>query len=72
MYRLHEQLLASQGLYSRKLVVCKYRIKWVEHVARIKEIRITYNILIGKRKEKSHLRDLGIDRRTKLKLILKE
>jgi hypothetical protein len=48
MSGLPEGPLPSQGLYSRKLVIWKYRMKCVEHVARMKEIRITNNILTVK------------------------
>jgi hypothetical protein len=41
------------------------------HVKRMGEVRSAYVVLVGRFERKNHLRDLDIDRRIILKLILK-
>jgi hypothetical protein len=44
-------------------------MRWMGHVACMREMRNVYTILVGKPEEKNHLEDLGIDRRIILKWI---
>jgi hypothetical protein len=46
------------------------RMRWAGHMARIGEGRNVYRILVGKQKEKDHLKDQGVDGRMGLKLTL--
>jgi hypothetical protein len=39
------------------------RMRWAGHVARMGEGRNGYRVLVGKRKEKNHLEDQGVDGR---------
>jgi hypothetical protein len=52
--------------------VMKSRMRWVGHVARMEEMRNSYNILIGKSERKNHLEDLGIDGGIILEWILEK
>ena len=37
------------------------RMRWAGHVARMGEERVVYRVLVGKRRERDHLGDLGVD-----------
>jgi hypothetical protein len=53
-------------------VIKSRRIRWVEHVICIGEMRNAYKILVRKPEGKSPLKDLGIDGRIILEWILGE
>jgi hypothetical protein len=46
------------------------RMRWAGHVARIREGRNVYRVLVGKPEGKNHLKDQGVDGRMGLKRTL--
>jgi hypothetical protein len=50
-------------------VIKSRRLRWVGHVARIRESRDAYKALVGKPRDGDHLKDPGIDGRIILKRI---
>jgi hypothetical protein len=48
------------------------RMKWVGHVARVRESRDAYRVLVGKLSERDHLEDLSLDGRIVLKWVFKK
>jgi hypothetical protein len=44
-------------------VIKSRRMRWAGHVARIGEMRNAYNLLIGKHERKSHLENLGVNKK---------
>jgi hypothetical protein len=66
--RLHNEEL--HNLYASSIRVIKSRkIMWPVHVARMGEMRYTYNILVGKPERRSHSEDLGVDGKKILEFI---
>jgi hypothetical protein len=60
--RLHNEGL--NDLYSSPnivRVIKSIRMRWAGHVARMDEERGVYRVLVGKRRERDHWRDLGLD-----------
>jgi hypothetical protein len=51
-------------------VIKSRRMRWAGHIARMRDIRNAYNIVVGKLEGKSHLEDLDVDERIMLKRIL--
>jgi hypothetical protein len=45
-------------------------MRWAGHVARVEEVRVAYNILVGKPEGRRPLEDLGVDWRITLRWIL--
>jgi hypothetical protein len=45
-------------------------MRWAGHVARMREVRGAYNILVGKLEGRRPWEDLGVDGRTTLRWIL--
>jgi hypothetical protein len=69
--RLHNGEL--HNLYSSPDVIKQIRsrgMRWAGHVARMGEGRNVYRVLVGKSKERDHLKDRGVDRRMELEWIL--
>ena len=48
------------------------RMRWAGHVARMGERRGVYRVLVGKREERDHLEDTGIDGRIILRWIFRK
>ena len=68
--KLHNEEL--NDLYSSPnvvLVIKSRRMRWAAHVGRIGEKRGVYSVLVGKREEKAHLGEPGIDGRIMLRWI---
>jgi hypothetical protein len=59
--RLHNEELHNLYASSNIIKVIKSRrMRWVEHVARMGDMRNSDNTLVGKPEGKSHLEDLGV------------
>jgi hypothetical protein len=68
--KLHNEKL--HGLYSSPIIVRVIkarRMRWVGHVARMKEVRGAYKILVGRQDGRNHWEDLGVDGRTTSRYI---
>jgi hypothetical protein len=62
--KLHSEEL--HNLYSWSNIIKQIksrRMRWAEHVARMREERKVYNVLVGKPEGKNHLEDQGVDGR---------
>jgi hypothetical protein len=53
-------------------VIKSRRMRWAGHVARMRERRGVYRVLMGKHEGKNHLRDPGVDRSITLKWIFRK
>jgi len=47
-------------------------MRWVGHLGHIKDKRCAYRVSLGKREERDHFDDLGVDGRIILKWIFKK
>ena len=53
--------------------MCMYiGIRWAGHVARMRERRVVYKVLVENLKERDHLEDPGVDRRIILSWIFRK
>jgi hypothetical protein len=50
-------------------VIISRRTRWAGHVARMREMRNAYKILVENLKERDHTKDLGVDGRIVLEWI---
>jgi hypothetical protein len=53
-------------------VIKSRRMRWVGHLVHIKDKRCAYRVSLGKREERDHFEDLGVDGRIILKWIFKK
>jgi hypothetical protein len=44
-------------------VIKSMRMRWIRPVTRMREMRTSYAILVGKFEEKDHMEDVGVGRR---------
>ena len=42
-------------------VVKARKMRWAEHVARMREKRVTYGVLLGRLTERGHVEDIDVD-----------
>jgi len=71
--RRHKEELYDLCSSSDIIRVIKSRsMKWAGHVARIRDRRAAYWVLVGDLGERTHLEDLGVDGRVILKCFFKK
>jgi hypothetical protein len=61
--KLHNEELSDLYCSPNIVRVIILRIRWAGHVARMGEGRGVYRVLVGKLRERDHLKDPGIDRK---------
>jgi hypothetical protein len=52
-------------------VINPRRMRWVEHVARVGEIRIIYRIFVGNPEGRDHLEDIDLDWKVLVRILHK-
>jgi hypothetical protein len=67
--RRHNEELYDLYSSSNIRVIKSRCVKWAGHVARIRDRRAAYRVLVVELRERAHLEDLGVDGRIVLKFV---